>query len=313
MNKFAAKAIGIALAVPMVLGGAIAYADEAQPEEEIVPGYQVFQRDYYVSGTLPAGAIYYRDTDTFAAPVSGTYYFVTSDEDDNYAYAVRSVQPEFTINGVKSNNPGDYWGCNSVVYLEAGEYSIDWQGRLPGWFTLTGTLLSADGYCYDLGTPTEFVSSDSDSDSVPVDDEDDETPAGDDTPVTNVSDSVITVAVPVDLRIASVKNFIGHIYLEGLGRECDPEAMDLWLDMIVNQNVTGTQVATMILTSDEFEDKDLTDEEFASVVNDVFGIENADDSVVEQLSDGVSRASVIEQLAETSDWASKCAFYCVNA
>jgi hypothetical protein len=68
----------------------------------------------------------------------------------------------------------------------------------------------------------------------------------------------------------------------------------------------------MILTSDEFEDKDLTDEEFASVVNDVFGIENADDSVVEQLSDGVSRASVIEQLAETSDWASKCAFYMVN-
>lgn len=283
MNKFVAKAIGIALAVPMVLGGAIAYADEAQPEEEIVPGYQVFQRDYYVSGTLPAGAIYYRDTDNFVAPVSGTYYFVTSDEDDNYAYAVRSVQPEFTINGVKSNNPGDYWGCNSVVYLEAGEYSIDWQGYLPGWFTLTGTLLSADGYYYDLGTPTEFVSSDSDSDSVPV-----------------------------DLRIASVKNFIGHIYLEGLGRECDPEAMDLWVDMIVNQNVTGTQVATMILTSDEFEDKDLTDEEFASVVNDVFGIENADDSVVEQLSDGVSRASVIEQLAETSDWASKCAFYLVN-
>lgn len=284
MNKFVAKAIGIALAVPMVLGGAIAYADEAQPEEEIVPGYQVFQRDYYVSGTLPAGVIYYRDTDTFVAPVSGTYYFVTSDEDDNYLYAVRSVEPEFTVNGVKSNNPGDYWGCNSVVYLEAGEYSIDWQGRLPGWFTLTGTLLSADGYCYDLGTPTEFVSSDSDSDSVPV-----------------------------DLRIASVKNFIGHIYLEGLGRECDPEAMDLWVDMIVNQNVTGTQVATMILTSDEFEDKDLTDEEFASVVNDVFGIENADDSVVEQLSDGVSRASVIEQLTETSDWASKCAFYCVNA
>lgn len=283
MNKFVAKAIGIALAVPMVLGGAIAYADEAQPEEEIVPGDQVFQRDYYVSGTLPGGVKYYKDSDTFVAPVDGTYYFVTSDEDDNYLYAVRSVQPEFTIEGVTSYNPGDYWNCCSVVHLEAGEHKIDWQGYLPGWFTLTGTLLSADGYYYDLGTPTEFVSSDSDSDSVPV-----------------------------DLRIASVKNFVGHIYLEGLGRECDPEAMDLWVDMIVNQNVTGTQVATMILTSDEFEDKDLTDEEFASVVNDVFGIENADDSVVEQLSDGVSRASVIEQLAETSDWASKCAFYLVN-
>ena len=276
----------------MVLGGAIAYADEAQPEEEIVPGYQVFQRDYYVSGTLPAGVIYYRDTDNFVAPVSGTYYFVTSDEDDNYAYAVRSVQPEFTINGVKSNNPGDYWGCNSVVYLEAGEYSIDWQGRLPGWFTLTGTLLSADGYCYDLGTPTEFVSSDSDSDSVPV--------------------SVITVAVPVDLRIASVDNFVGHMYLECLGREASQAEIDFWADKLMNGDITATSVAAQMLTSDEFGNRNISDEEFVAILTNVFGDGISEQTALAALTSGKTRSGVINQFAGSEQWAAKCAFYMVN-
>jgi len=319
MNKFATKVMGVALTVPMVLGGAMVYADEAVVSavaaddtqnasiEDVVPGDQVFQRDYYVSGTLPGGVKYYKDSDTFVAPVDGTYYFVTSDEDDNYLYAVRSVQPEFTIEGVTSYNPGDYWNCCSVVHLEAGEHKIDWQGYLPGWFTLTGTLLSADAPASvdpDSGdSASESITPSSPIEAVCI-------------PLQFVPDEPVAVnnfsSIPVDQRLASVKNFIGHIYLEGLGRECEPAAMEQWVDMIVNQNVTGTQVATMILTSDEFEDKDLTDEEFVAILTSVFGDGISEQTALAALTSGKTRSSVINQFAGSEQWASKCAFYMVN-
>ncbi len=88
--------------------------------------------------------------------------------------------------------------------------------------------------------------------------------------------------------------------------------MDLWVDMIVNQNVTGTQVATMILTSDEFEDKDLTDEEFVAILTSVFGDGISEQTALAALTSGKTRSSVINQFAGSEQWASKCAFYYVN-
>ena len=361
MNKFAAKVMGVALSVPMILGGIVVNADEAvvscvpaEPEEEtqsyetVVPGDQVFQEDYYVSGTRYGGQKYFYGLDTFVAPVSGNYYFVTSDEDDNYMYEVRSVEPEFMIDGTRSNNPGDFWNCYTVVHLEEGPHIISWQGYHPGGFTLTGTLLSADAPQTAVCDPLWFDSAVCDPlwldsavcdplwldsavcdplwfdsavcdplwfdsavcDPLCFDPEMPEAPA---TPAAPASAAIDYSSIPVDIRMASIKNFIGHMYLEGLGRNIEDGALDYWVNQMFSEDITGTDIATQVLTSAEFSEKNLTDEEFVAVLNNVFGIENANDAqVLEALSQGASRESVIEQFAETSDWAAKCAFYYVN-
>ena len=331
MNRFAAKIMGVALALPMVLGGLTVNADQvvycpAAPSEEnqsedtpVVPGDQVYQEDIYISGTRKPGETYKTGTETFIAPVSGTYYFVTSDEDDNYMYAVQSVEPVFTIEGVTSNNPGDYWGCNSVVYLEAGEHEINWQGRRPGWFTLTGTLLWTDAYETAVGEPICF---DDEMPAVPETSEGEPVIYEAELPAVPIVPSVPAVAsssasgfssIPIDARIASIKNFVGHMYLECLGRDCEAGELDYWVNKMISGNVTGTDIAVQILTSTEFSEKSLTDEEFVAVLNTVFGIKSGQDcEILDALSQGASRESVIGQFAESSDWASKCAFYCVN-
>lgn len=312
MKKFATKVMGIALAVPMVLGGAMVSADEIGAQQDApAPGDEVFQAEYYVSGTRYGGQKYYYGLDTFVAPVSGDYYFVTSNEDDNYLYAVQSVEPEFSIDGNLSTNPGDFWNCYATMHLNEGAHIVSWQGRYPGFFTLTGTLVNID--------PVEDndVAVEEDAD-VAVEDvviiEENTV----DMPVLTFADEIVVDSedysgVPVDERLASVRNFVGHLYLEGLGRECSAEDLESWVDKIVGQNISASEVATQILTSSEFDGRNLSDEEFAAVINDVFGMKaDKTSEIVEALSSGTSRASVIGMYTKTEDWASKCAFYLVN-
>lgn len=282
MNKFAAKVIGIALAVPMILGGTMVFADETEAETpEAVPGTQVYQEEIYVTGTLPGGVKYATGTTSFYAPVDGTYFFVTSDEDDNYLYEVRSVRPEFTIEGVTSNNPGDYWNCYSVIHLEAGEHQIDWLGHLPGFFTLTGSLMYADAVNVEA-------------------------------PVSEITETAPAVsAESIDARLASIKNFVGHLYTDGLGRQATEAEKTYWADLILCCSITGTDATSQILTSAEFDEHDFDNEQIAAILNDVFDTESEED-ILAQLNGGASIESVIEQLAGTDEWASKCAFFGVN-
>lgn len=324
MKKFATKVMGIALAVPMVLGGAMVSADEIGAQQDApAPGDEVFQAEYYVSGTRYGGQKYYYGLDTFVAPVSGDYYFVTSNEDDSYLYAVRSVEPEFSIDGNLSTNPGDFWNCYAAMHLNEGAHIISWQGFYPGSFTLTGTLVNID--------PEENADVAVEEDADVAVKEDADVAVEDvviieentvDMPVLTFADEIVVdsadysadySSVPVDERLASVRNFVGHLYLEGLGRECSAEDLESWVDKIVGQNISASEVATQILTSSEFDGKNLSDEEFAAVINDVFGMkEDKTSEIVEALSSGTSRSSVIGMYTKTEDWASKCAFYLVN-
>ena len=126
--------------------------------------------------------------------------------------------------------------------------------------------------------------------------------------------SVFTLTAD-QMRMQSVKNFLGHMYVEGLGRNISADEMNYWTGKI-SCDVSATEVATQILTSAEFSEKNLTDEEFVAVLNDVFGIKPTSevqyDEILNELAQGASRESVIEQYAGTSDWASKCAFFFVN-
>lgn len=134
---------------------------------------------------------------------------------------------------------------------------------------------------------------------------------------TDIENTELT-ATPVEISLSaeqikalSVRNFVGHLYLEGLGRNISVEETDYWVDMMLNRNVSASEVATMILTSSELVDRNMTDEEYASILNDVFD-SDSEEEILSNLTYGTSLQTVIEDLAGTDAWASKCAFYGVN-
>ena len=141
-------------------------------------------------------------------------------------------------------------------------------------------------------TPDEETSAEAGTPAAPA--ITDEVEAEEDTP------SVFTLTIE-QIRMLSMKNFIGHLYLEGLGRNIKPEEMNYWMDKL-NCGVSATEIATQILTSAEFNNKNLDNEALASVLNDVF--DSTSDDTLAQLNSGASVESVIEQLAATDNWAS---------
>ena len=127
-----------------------------------------------------------------------------------------------------------------------------------------------------------------------------------------------TIAAPVfsslsaeQIRALSVKNFVGHLYIEGLGRYATDKEIGYWADKLMCGSITATQAASQILTSTEFNEHEFDNEKIASILDEVFGT-NVKADTLDKLNNGDSLASVIEQLAGSEDWASKCAFYKVN-
>ena len=114
-----------------------------------------------------------------------------------------------------------------------------------------------------------------------------------------------------ELRTLAVRNFVGHLYIDGLGRRATESEITEWTDKLMVGSITATEAACQILTSSEMNEYDFDNEQIASILDSVFGTDSEDDTLA-QLNNGASVASVIGQLSGTEDWASKCAFYGVN-
>lgn len=115
-----------------------------------------------------------------------------------------------------------------------------------------------------------------------------------------------------DIKTMSVRNFVGHMYLECLGRTATDEEMANYIDMLQNRGVTASTIAASMLTSKEFEDKNVSNEEFVAILINVFGDGISSDVALAALESGNSRSAVIHQFEGTQQWASRCAFYQVN-
>ena len=122
---------------------------------------------------------------------------------------------------------------------------------------------------------------------------------------------VVTLTVE-QIRAMSVDNFVGHMYLECLGREASQAEINFWADKLMNGDITATSVAAQMLTSDEFGNKNISDEEFVAILTNVFGDGISEQTALAALTSGKTRSGVINQFAGSEQWAAKCAFYMVN-
>ena len=134
----------------------------------------------------------------------------------------------------------------------------------------------------------------------------------DEVTTSGVSDIAVNFLTPDQIKTMSVRNFVGHMYLECLGRTATDEEMANYIDMLQNRGVTASTIAASMLTSKEFEDKNVSNEEFVAILTNVFGDGISSDVALAALESGSSRSAVIHQFAGTQQWASRCAFYQVN-
>lgn len=124
---------------------------------------------------------------------------------------------------------------------------------------------------------------------------------------------VAAVAAPVteSSRILTIRHFVDSLYVDALGRNGTNAERNQWVDMILGQNVTGDEAVETFLNSSEFINRNLDDEEFIAVINNIFfGGEmsaEAQADILDQLDLGTERAAIVEQMIDTEAWASVCA------
>ena len=122
---------------------------------------------------------------------------------------------------------------------------------------------------------------------------------------------VIPTLSAEQMRALAVRNFVGHLYIEGLGRRATEAEITEWADKLMCCSITATEAASQILTSSEMNEHNFDNDQLAVILDEVFNTNAASDTAA-QLNNGASVTSVIEQLAGTDNWATKCAFYEVN-
>jgi len=134
----------------------------------------------------------------------------------------------------------------------------------------------------------------------------------DDAKLPDTSRVVVASLTVEQIRAMSVNNFVGHMYLECLGREASQAEINFWADKLMNGDITATSVAAQMLTSEEFGNRNISDEEFVAILTSVFGDGISEQTALAALTSGKTRSGVINQFAGSEQWASKCAFYMVN-
>ena len=154
-------------------------------------------------------------------------------------------------------------------------------------------------------------------------DPDPDTPTPDPDPVTpdpepvTPSDTPAPVITPEQAREMTIRHFVERIYLIALNRSYDVTGRDNWVDQITDNNASGSDIARGFFGSPEFLNRDLTNEEFVTILYKVFY-----DSVpqtgsytnwVDALYNGtMTRSELIDNFISSSEWASFCARYGVN-
>ncbi|MBO6192622.1 MAG: DUF4214 domain-containing protein [Clostridiales bacterium] len=121
---------------------------------------------------------------------------------------------------------------------------------------------------------------------------------------------------PEQIQRMAVEHFVERLYVEALGRQFDKNGRDAWADILMAGG-SASAVARGFFGSQEFLNRNLTNEEFVTILYKVFY-----DSVpetgsytnyVDALYNGMmTRSEVIDSFASSYEWASFCARYAVN-
>lgn len=107
--------------------------------------------------------------------------------------------------------------------------------------------------------------------------------------------------------------FVSRLYTEVLGRTPDPTGLAEWSQVLKNGQEQGAKVAQGFIDSDEFKGRNLSDEEYVTVLYHTFFDREPDSAGLNAwigvLNDGLSRLHVFKGFAESNEFTQICANY----
>lgn len=111
-----------------------------------------------------------------------------------------------------------------------------------------------------------------------------------------------------------VTKFVARCYRQALGREYETDGLERWCDVIVNGSNTPKQVAQSFIFSDEFKQKNLSNEEYVKILYRTFMDREADETGLRGwtavLDSGrEDRVKVLDGFAESAEFAEIMARY----
>ena len=110
-----------------------------------------------------------------------------------------------------------------------------------------------------------------------------------------------------------VREFVARLYKHLLGRKPDPAGLDSWTEVLKSKKESGAKVAQGFIESPEFKKRNLSDEEYISVLYRTFLDREADKAGLAEwqkvLDDGLSRLYVFKGFAESDEFTKICNDY----
>ena len=111
----------------------------------------------------------------------------------------------------------------------------------------------------------------------------------------------------------SVKEFVSRLYTEILGRDPDPSGLEAWTNVLKNRTEQGAKVAQGFVDSTEFKKRQLSDEEYITILYHTFLDREPDSSGMNAwkavLDSGLSRLHVFKGFAESVEFTEICESY----
>ena len=248
-----------------------------------------------------------------------------ADTDDSYKIEFRPGQGgEGSMDDINNIQYGDSVTLPHVLFTNEGNYFWGWCFITDGYadaqdeetLQFTDDFLASGGYnplaftndgvltltAYWEGTqpPTPDPDPDPQPDPEPAPSED--VPA--------------VILTEEQIRALSVENFVDNMYIAIVGRTYDETGKAHWTQYLLDGG-SAAEVVRGFFGSQEFIGFELTDEEYVTVLYRVFrnstpdaeGLANWTNALA---SESVTRDQLVDQFAATPEWASICAYYCVN-
>ncbi|MCQ2483482.1 MAG: DUF4214 domain-containing protein [Clostridia bacterium] len=134
---------------------------------------------------------------------------------------------------------------------------------------------------------------------------------------TMVKGAGITVPTPVPTETPklNVGDFVTRCYNVALGREADPEGYKYWVDNLNNGQACGAQVGFGFMFSDEYTNKNTSDDQFINDLYAMFFGRKADEAGFNywkhMLESGSSRVEIFAGFANSAEFYALCSDYSV--
>lgn len=249
--------------------------------------YRRTTRNIRVTVTEPAPG-------TIAATVAG---FTGEYDGSAHGATITVTDPSAGATVMFGTSDGTYDLTESPTYTAVGTYTVYYKITATGYTDMTGSVTI---------TITEPAPAP----------QPDPAPAPQPDPTPAAPSSAPAGPTPEQIRAQLISNFVERLYIVALDRSYDVVGRDYWVDQLMNQGNSGSYVAKGFFHSQEFLARDLSDEEFVTVLYSVFFDRTPDAegfaNWTNALANGATRDQVIAGFAGSPEWAATCARYEVN-